>query len=356
MQEEPQWQAVLQRDTHADGTFVYAVRSTGIYCKPSCPSRRPNREQVSFFICVEEAERAGYRACYRCQPRRKETPLVELTQQLCAYIEEHLTCDLTLARLGKAVGMSPYHLQRTFKQATGISPRQYAEARRLECLKERLRAGEAVTSALYNVGYGSSSRLYERAPDHLGMTPATYRKGGSGMDIVYTIVDCPQNLGRLLVAATETGICAVSLGDDDEELVKQLEREYPAAEAIRRDDEGPRREWIEAILQYLAGTSEENGRQLSSNVPLDIQATAFQWRVWQQLRAIPYGETRSYGEIARALGDSKKARAVANACASNPVALIIPCHRVVRENGNRGGYRWGSERKQHLLAQEQEQA
>lgn len=350
MQEEQCWQAVLEKDAAADGEFVFGVRSTGIYCKPSCPSRKPRRNQVSFYATRLEAEQAGFRPCRRCRPDQTMKPSTELVVQLCSYIEENLSHDLTLACLGRAVGMSPYHLQRVFKQATGISPRQYAEARRLESFKARLKAGEAVTSALYSAGYGSSSRLYERAPSHLGMTPTVYQRGGMGMTITYTITDCPQNLGRLLVATTERGVCAVFLSDCDEELIAFLTREYPAA-YISRDIAGLHCEWVEAILYYLAGNG---GQSLQKQIPLDIQSTAFQWRVWQQLLAIPYGQTRTYKEIAQELGDVKKARAVGQACASNPVALIIPCHRVVHTDGDPSGYRWGDERKQLLLAQEQD--
>lgn len=244
------------------------------------------------------------------------------------------------------VGVSPYHLQRTFKRVMGITPRQYAEAYRLGQLKTRLKEGDNVTRALYDVGYGSSSRLYERAGSELGMTPAAYGRGGPQTRIGYTIVDC--QLGRLLVAATERGICAVSLGDADTALEAVLAEEYPASQ-IGRDD-GKLGEWVGAILSYLGG-------QLPHlDLPLDIKATAFQRRVWQELQSIPYGSTRSYSQIASALGQPKAARAVAQACASNPVALAIPCHRVVREDGNLGGYRWGVERKEALLSREHEAA
>ena len=344
MHEENYWQAVLERDTTFDGTFVFAVRSTGIYCNPSCPSRRPRREQVVFFPQPAAAEQAGFRACRRCYPGEVtlQESQIELVQHACRYIETHLEEPLTLAALGNQVHLSSYHLQRVFKRVMGITPRQYAEACRLGQFKTQLKDGEPVTRALYDVGYGSSSRLYERTHAQLGMTPGVYRRGGKGMCINYTIVNCP--LGRLLVAATEKGICAVSLGDADTTLETALAGEYPAAE-IHRDgnDLG---HWVKAILDYL------NGQQPDLNLPLDVQATAFQWRVWQELRAIPYGSTRSYTEVAQAVGNAKAARAVAQACATNPVALVIPCHRVVREDGNFGGYRWGMTRKQQLLAQE----
>ena len=348
MHEEQYWQAVMGRDSELDGTFVYAVRSTGVYCRPSCPSRRPGRQQVLFFAQPDLAEQAGFRACKRCRPREASSreEQVAMVQQLCRYIEEHLERTLTLADLGTQVYLSPYHLQRIFKNVMGITPRQYAEACRMGQFKARLKEGESVTTAIFDAGYSSSSRLYERAPDQLGMTPITYRKGGAGMHIHYTIVDSP--LGRLLVAATAKGICSVCLGDDDLSLQATLKAEYPAAE-IGRNDVALSAE-VEAILRYL------HGQQPHLDLPVDVQATAFQWRVWQELRAIPYGSTRSYSEVARAIGHPKATRAVAHACATNPATLVIPCHRVVREDGTAGGYRWGSERKRRLLAQEQEQS
>ncbi|HLG65518.1 MAG TPA: bifunctional DNA-binding transcriptional regulator/O6-methylguanine-DNA methyltransferase Ada [Ktedonosporobacter sp.] len=343
MYEEQCWQAVLSRDARSDGTFVYAVRSTGIYCNPSCPSRKPRREQVAFFTLPQAAEQAGFRPCRRCSPRETVTgePHVLLVQHACAYIEKYCEEALSLTTLSEAMNMSPFHLQRVFKRVTGITPYQYIETCRLKRLKERLKEGEAVTTAMYDAGYGSSSRLYERA--RLGMTPTTYRKGGQGMNIHYSITNSA--LGRLLVAATEKGICSVCLGDADAILEAALVSEYPAA-TIERDD-GEMSEWVEMLVRYL------DGQQPDLNLPLDVQATAFEWRVWTALQAIPYGETRSYSEIAQAIGNPKGVRAVANACASNPVALIVPCHRVVRNNGDIGGYRWGMERKQSLLRQEQ---
>ncbi|GAC1360639.1 MAG: bifunctional DNA-binding transcriptional regulator/O6-methylguanine-DNA methyltransferase Ada [Ktedonobacteraceae bacterium] len=349
MHDEQRWQAVLTRDVQADGAFVYAVRSTGIYCKPSCPSRKPGRAQVLFFAQPQTAEQAGYRACRRCQPRQEEAgPTV--VAQICTYIEQHLEETLTLAQLGEEIHMSPFHLQRTFKQAMGITPRQYIETCRLQQLKSRLRQGETVTSALYDAGYGSSSRLYEHAPAQLGMTPTAYRRGGKGMQIAYSIAESA--LGLLLVAATVQGVCAVYLGDQPTELENTLRQEYPAA-AIERDNEGQFAAWVQQLLQYLDG--QQDWERVRLNLPIDVQATAFQWRVWETLRSIPAGETRTYGEVAESLGDKNKARAVAQACASNPVALIVPCHRVVRGDGAEGGYRWGAGRKRRLLSQEKDQ-
>lgn len=354
MQEEQYWEAVQTRDASVDGTFVYAVRSTGIYCNPSCPSRRPKRQQVVFFAQPEAAEEAGFRACRRCYPDEislQETQ-VAVVQQACRYIETHLHEALTLETLSEQVHMSAFHLQRVFKRVMGITPRQYVEACRLGQLKEQLREGDAVTKALYDVGYSSSSRLYERTQAQLGMTPTAYRRGGKDMSITYTIVNSP--LGRLLVGATEKGICAVSLGNADTELETALAREYPAAERRRESSvdggisgDSDLAEWVNALLEHL------NGQQPHLRLPVDVQATAFQWRVWSELQNIPYGSTRSYSEVARAVGSPKAARAVAHACATNPVAIVIPCHRVVREDGDLGGYRWGLNRKERLLEQEQ---
>ncbi len=269
----------------------------------------------------------------------------ELVHALCQHIDANLEMRLTLADLGAHAGLSPHYLQRVFKRVLGITPRQYTAARRLEVFKSQVRRGATVTDALYSAGYSSSSRLYERSNDQLGMTPATYGKGGKGMHIHYTVVQCP--LGYLLAAATARGICAVSLGDTPNDLEAALHADYPAA-SITRDDEDLG-EWVGALLAYL------EGQEPHLDLPLDVQATAFQWRVWQVLRAIPLGETRSYNAIARAVGSPKAARAVGHACANNPVALVIPCHRAVREDGTLGGYRWGLARKEALIKQEAEQ-
>jgi AraC family transcriptional regulator of adaptative response/methylated-DNA-[protein]-cysteine methyltransferase len=260
----------------------------------------------------------------------------------CRHIDEESESGPGLAALGARLGVSPAHLQRTFKRLMGISPREYGEARRVAALKSKLRGGQDVTRALYEVGYGSSSRLYENSSAQLGMTPGTYRRGGRGMKIGYTIVDCP--LGRLLVGATERGVCAVSLGDADGVLEATLLSEYPHAE-IHRDDSGfaP---WLKALQTHL------NGFEPRLNLPIDVQATAFQKRVWKELQHIPYGQTRSYGQVARAIGRPRAIRAVARACATNPVSIVVPCHRVVRTDGSLGGYRWGLERKQALLERE----
>jgi AraC family transcriptional regulator, regulatory protein of adaptative response / methylated-DNA-[protein]-cysteine methyltransferase len=342
------WNAVLARDASRDGSFVFAVRSTGIYCRPSCPARRPKREQVSFFQVPEAAEREGFRACRRCHPRRAQSadPRIELVRQICHAIDEHDEEPQTLETLSAETGVSPHHLQRTFKQVMGMTPRQYAESQRLARFKTNMKKGASVTDAMYDAGYGSSRALYEKSSAQLGMTPATYGRGGKGMRIVYTIADSA--LGRLLVAATERGVCSVALGDSDVELARALFAEYPNASIDSKDTAiSPSLNlWLRRVLDFL------EGENYTIDLPLDIQATAFQWRVWEELRRIPFGATRSYQEIAKAIGKPKAVRAVAGACAGNHVALVIPCHRVIRENKALGGYRWGLDRKRKLLKQE----
>ncbi|MBX0327688.1 bifunctional DNA-binding transcriptional regulator/O6-methylguanine-DNA methyltransferase Ada [Oscillochloris sp. ZM17-4] len=341
------WEAVAARDGGSDGAFVYAVRSTGIYCRPSCPSRRPRREQVAFFALPDAAELAGFRACKRCAPREAcpADPAAGVVAAACAVIAARLEQPPSLDDLGAAVGMSPHHLQRTFKRLVGVSPRAYADALRLDALKGRLRAGERVSEAIDAAGYGSPSRVYERADAQLGMPPAVYRGGGKGMQIGFTIVDSA--LGRLLVAATGRGLCAVSLGDDDEHLEYELRAEYRMAEIVRDDEIGAA---VGVIQAYL------DGRRPSMELPLDVQATAFQRQVWQALQAIPYGETRTYMQLAEGLGNPKAVRAVGRACATNPVSLVVPCHRAVGSDGKLHGFRWGLGRKQALLDMERKGA
>src|SRR5215472_834956 len=342
--DEARWQIVKAREICGNERFVYAVRSTGVYCRPGCPSRRPRRENVMFFPMSDAAERAGFRPCRRCRPQapRPTSPQIEMIAKACRLIEARADGAFTLADLGRFMQLSPYHLDRTFKRFLGITPRQYADALRLERLKSSLRDDQDVTTALYEAGYGSSRALYERAPEQLGMTPATYRRGGRGMQITYTSVHSP--LGRLLVAGTERGICSVSLGDSDDTLEQSLKEEYSEAK-VRRDN-SRLRPWVSALVSHLCGN------QPKLDLPLDVVATAFQWRVWHELRKVPYGETRSYSQIAAVVGRPKAARAVANACAANPAALVIPCHRIIRDDGEPGGYRWGAERKRALLSRE----
>jgi AraC family transcriptional regulator, regulatory protein of adaptative response / methylated-DNA-[protein]-cysteine methyltransferase len=342
------WNAVLSRDASRDGSFVFAVRSTGIYCRPSCPARRPKPEQVSFFEIPEAAEHAGFRACRRCHPRRARStdPRIDLVRQICHAIDEHDEEPQTLKTLSEQTGFSAHHLLRTFKEVMGITPRQYSESQRLARFKSKIKSGASVTNAMYDAGYGSSRALYEKSSSQLGMTPATYGRGGKGMRIIYTVAASP--LGRLLVAATERGVCSIALGDSDSELIAKLFAEYPHASIDRKDTtiSPALNVWLNSILESI------NGSEARIDLPLDIQATAFQWRVWEELRKIPFGATRSYQEIAFAIGKPKAVRAVARACASNHAALVIPCHRVIRGDKSLGGYRWGLERKEKLLRQE----
>jgi AraC family transcriptional regulator, regulatory protein of adaptative response / methylated-DNA-[protein]-cysteine methyltransferase len=337
------WQAVEARDASQDGSFVFAVSSTGVYCRPSCPSRRPRRESVAFFRRPDEAEKAGYRACLRCRPRAAGHGATETIRAICRYIEQHLDEPLTLARLGAEFHHSPFHLQRKFKAVLGITPKAYADSCRMNQLKSNLRAGHSVTRAMYDAGYSSSSRLYERTASQLGMTPDKYRRGAIAAPIRYTCAD--SLLGRMLIAATDKGICAIQFANSDDELEHGLRREFPFAN--RKRDDGALREWKENLLRQM------RGQRLNSALPLDIQATAFQRRVWSYLQKIPFGETRSYAAVAKGIGRPSATRAVARACATNPVAVAIPCHRVVRKGGEMGGYRWGVERKKALLDLEQ---
>lgn len=342
--DEHLWQAVLSKDARFDGQFVFAVSSTGVYCRPSCPSRRANRARVTFFDLPEAAEQAGFRACLRCRPQsaRVLDPQVELVRRVCSVLNSSESETVKLAALAKHAGVSVFHLQRTFKRVMGISPRQYLAARRFGNFKSLVRKGDSVTSALYESGFNSSSRLYEHAAEELGMTPATYSRGGRGVHINYTIV--ASSMGRLLVAMTERGVCAVRMGDNDGELERDLRAEFPEARIDRAD--ANLRQPVQKILNHL------NQNEPRLDLPLDIRSTAFQRQVWEKLRSIPYGQTASYGDVAKALGKPGAVRAVGRACATNPVALIIPCHRVVREDQSLGGYRWGLERKKKLLQQE----
>ncbi|MBX6365863.1 MAG: bifunctional DNA-binding transcriptional regulator/O6-methylguanine-DNA methyltransferase Ada [Gemmatimonadetes bacterium] len=340
---EEAWAAVLARDPSYDGRFFFAVATTGVYCRPGCAARRPRRENVRFFATAAEAQAAGFRACKRCRPNEDRPSAARASvERARAYLEEHLDENVTLERLARAACMSAFHLQRTFKRHIGLTPRQYVEARRAERLKARLRAGDTVSRATFEAGYGSASRVYEQAAAHLGMTPGAYRKGGPGMRIRFTTA--ATTLGCILVAATERGLCSVTLGDDVASLEEDLRREYPRADIQPGGDQ--LRAWVEAIVAYVEGSA----RDLS--IPLDVQATRFQLRVWRALQEIPYGSTRSYRDVAEAIGQPTAARAVARACATNRVALVIPCHRVVHADGDPRGYRWGSERKRRLLEME----
>jgi AraC family transcriptional regulator, regulatory protein of adaptative response / methylated-DNA-[protein]-cysteine methyltransferase len=337
------WQAVLERDASYDGEFVFAVSSTGVYCRPSCPSRRARRENVAFFKNTEHAESAGYRACLRCRPKSaNRDEKLQQAKAICRYIEQHLDEPITLTQLGRLFHQSPFHLQRRFKDALGITPKAYADSSRMKQLKQNLRAGHNVTRAMYDAGYGSSSRLYERTASQLGMTPDKYRRGAIAAAIRYTCTDSP--LGKMLIAATDKGICAIQFASSEEELEQGLKHEFPFA--LRRRDDSGMALWKNKLLDEI------QGKRPHVDLPLDIQATAFQRSVWEYLQSIPRGETRSYGEVARAIEHPTAIRAVARACATNPVAVAIPCHRVVRSDGEQGGYRWGVRRKKKLLALE----
>lgn len=353
--DDARWQIVLQRDAHFDGRFFYGVRSTGVFCRPSCPSRRPRRDQVLFFDTWQAAETAGFRPCKRCQPKEAGALRGAWVAQACRLIEE-AGGALTLHELAAQLNVSMFHLQRTFKAVVGVTPHQYGAAYRMQRFKQHVRSGDKVVDAVYESGFGSSSRLYESVNGRLGMTPTYYRRGGAGMNIQFTIVDC--TLGRMLVAATERGICSVGLGDEDDVLKDALHKEYPAA-AISADSTllgewtKTLRHFLDVRHPYLDGRHPDlDGKHPILDLPLDVQATAFQARVWEELRRIPYGEVRTYTQVAEAIGQPKAVRAVANACAHNPTALITPCHRVVRSDGAAGGYRWGIERKQQLLQRE----
>lgn len=341
--DERRWNAVCAREAVHDGEFVFAVSSTGVYCRPSCAARRPLRKNVQFFLTSEQAERAGYRACLRCRPKSTTGNAdSDGVKAICRFIEQHLDEPVTLSRLGKEFHQSPFHLQRRFKAALGITPREYADSCRLRSLKRNLQSGDSVTRAMYEAGYGSSSRLYEKTASQLGMTPDKYRRGAIAAAIRYTCADSP--LGRMLIAATERGVCAIQFARSDGELLEGLRREFPFA--TRKSDEGGLRAWASALLKQM------KGKQLDSSLPLDIRATAFQRRVWTYLQSIPFGSTQSYAQVAKGIGQPTAARAVARACASNRIAIAIPCHRVVREDGSMGGYRWGVERKKALLQME----
>lgn len=342
------WKALASRDAAADGTFVYAVTSTGIYCRPSCPSRRPRADRVKFFDTTTEARQAGFRPCKRCQPDivGLAQPGIEAVRRASAYLAAHADQTVTLDRLARVAAMSAHHLQRRFKAIVGISPREFQSAVRAGKLRTSLRDGRDITSAIYEAGYGSPSRVYEAAPTGKGMSLSAYRRGGAGMQIAYSIVTSA--VGRVLIAATENGVCAVKIGEHEPALVRELEREYPSAQITVNAK--PHSEWITAIAKHLRGDSP------SLDLPIDVQATAFQWKVWRELQRIPYGETRAYSEIAQRIGKPKAVRAVASACARNPVAILVPCHRVVPAAGGTGEYRWGAERKEALLAGEKRRA
>ncbi len=332
------WAAVLRRDVSRDGDFVYAVRSTGIYCRPSCPSRRPGFLQVRFFRTPAAAVREGFRACKRCGGR----PDPGVLRRACDHMLAHLEDRLTLAAIARPLGLSAGHLQRLFRRALGVSPAEYLRVLRFERFRAGAEGRRPLAAAMLQAGFGSSSRLYERARVHLGMTPRTLARKGKGMSVSYDIVRTP--LGPALIAATSVGICAVELADSERELRRRLKSRYAAA--TLRHDPALLKPARERLRRLITGGARE------AELPTDVRTTAFQARVWTQLRAIPRGKTRSYGEIARRLGRPAAARAVARACASNPLAVLVPCHRAIGADGRLTGYRWGLDRKKALLALE----
>lgn len=332
------WAAVVARDARADGAFFYAVATTGVFCRPSCASRLPRRENVAFFGTVDAACAGGFRACKRCRPDGLPRELA-IVQRACAALDADPQARVTLAQLSEAVHVSPFHLQRLFKRVVGVSPREYQAARRGAALREGLQRGEGVTRAALDAGFNSPSRLYGSVAGELGMPPSTYRKKGDGLRVYYASAGTA--LGPVLVAATEKGICRIAFGDDEAALQQALRHALANAELV--EDRARIAPFIAQIDAYLRGQRE------TFDLPLDVSTTAFRQRVWDALRRIPYGETRSYTEVAQSLGVANAVRAVASACASNEVALAIPCHRVLQKGGSLAGYRWGLARKAALL-------
>ena len=341
---ERAWLQVQTRDAAADGRFVYAVETTGIFCRPSCPSRRPARQNVRFFADAAAAIAGGYRACRRCHPAGVHAE-AETVRRLCGFLDQHLDRMVTLNQLGQIAGMSPFTVQRMFERVLGVSPRHYQIEMRAARLREELAGGRSVTDATYEAGFSSSSRMYEGADARLGMLPERFRKGGAGESIRFLIAECP--LGTMLVAATTRGLCAVTLGDDGAVMERELRQRFPAAEIGEATAEDAR---LGAAARAVISRMSEH--PVALDLPLDLRTTAFEQRVWRALQAIPRGETRSYSAVAAELGQPRAVRAVARACARNPLALVVPCHRVVGKDGSLTGYRWGAERKKKLLALE----
>jgi AraC family transcriptional regulator, regulatory protein of adaptative response / methylated-DNA-[protein]-cysteine methyltransferase len=346
--DEQAWQAVVSRNESFDGRLFFGVLTTGVYCRPSCPARQPLRRNVRFYATPADAERDGLRPCLRCRPLATAglDPHTDCIREICRYIEEHTDDALSLTDLARRAALSKHHFQRTFKAIVGVTPKEYVEAHRVKRLKQNLRTGRHVTEAIYETGFGSSSRVYERSGTRLGMTPRQYRQGGRRTAISY--VSAETALGKLMVGATDRGICFVQFGDHEEPLVAELTREYPNAEIAPAPEplHPDLKRWMTALRDYLAG------QQPNLHLPLDIRATAFQMKVWKYLQSIPYGSVESYGEVAAGIGQPTAVRAVARACATNRVALIIPCHRVIRNTGGLGGYRWGLPRKRTLIDRE----
>lgn len=347
LNERAQWDAVSGRDAAYDGRFYYGVLTTGVFCRPSCPSRRPRRENVRFFDSLEQARLAGLRPCRRCRPEETAAaPTVQQLVSLCRYIDRHPDESLTLAVLGERAGLSVFQVHRLFKSFLGVTPKDYIDQSRLRELKLQLRASTSVTDAIYEAGFESISAVYGRLDLHLGMTPKRYRQGGQGVDISFAIGETP--LGRMMIGATDRGVCYLQFGDSELELLEQLAAEYPNAAIAPMNDAGSRefKVWMGALGRYFAGGAPK------PEVPVDIRGTAFQKKVWDFLRSIPDGDVMSYTEVAAGIGSPNAARAVAGACAANRIGVLVPCHRVIRGDGSLGGYRWGLSRKRTLLDME----
>lgn len=346
--EAERWRRVTERDEGADGVFVYAVKTTGVFCRPSCPARPAKRENVAFYDTPADAQAAGYRPCRRCHPLEVggAGPHASLMQAMVAYIDAHLDERLPLARLADQAGMSPFHFQRTFKAVLGVSPKEYQAAARLRGFKRKLRAGDTIAGAGYEAGYGSLSRVYEKIDGGLGMTPSAYRAGGAGETIVHAVRETP--LGFLMMAATDRGVCFVHFGDSASALLDELRREFPKAalEPAPAAAQAPLDAWMTALTAHLATGAPR------PELPLDLRGTAFQIKVWRFLLSVPAGDVVSYSELAHGIGDPAAVRAAANACGANRIAVLVPCHRALRADGNLGGYRWGLARKRALIAAE----
>jgi AraC family transcriptional regulator, regulatory protein of adaptative response / methylated-DNA-[protein]-cysteine methyltransferase len=343
LDEEARWRAVLRKDRRADGKFFFAVKTTGVFCRPSCPARRAHRENVTFYESAADAEQAGFRACMRCDPKGP-TPDERHAAAVIAACRAIETAEETptLSDLANSAGMSRFHFHRIFKRATGLSPKGYATANRSERMRDELARRPTITEAIYEAGFNSNGRFYAESSGMLGMKPRDYRSGGEGETIRFAVGEC--SLGSILVAASAKGVCAISLGDDPDALSEALQDRFPRANIVGGD------KGFERLVAKVVGLIEAPRSGLA--LPLDVRGTAFQQRVWKALREIPSGTTSSYSEIAKRVGSPKAVRAVARACASNPLAVAIPCHRVVRRNGNVSGYRWGIERKIALLKKE----
>lgn len=345
LDEETCWQAVVNRRQYADDNFFYAVKTTGVFCRPSCPARPPLRKNVLYFASASEAQAAGFRPCLRCRPLSAvgRDPVTMTMVDLSRYLEAHADESISLVQLASRAGLSPYHLQRSFKAVLGVSPKEFQTAARLGRLKSGLRAGDAITGAVFEAGFGSTSRVYEQVDGRLGMTPSAYRAGGAGETIFYA---CRRSaLGRIMMGGTGRGVCFVQFGDDDAALLEQLKTEYPEAALVPSSAAGsPQLDaWIAALDVHLSTGGPR------PDLPLDLRGTAFQIRVWQFLMRIKEGEVVSYSDVAKGIGKPKAVRAAASACAANRIAILIPCHRVLRNDGGLGGYRWGLERKRALI-------